>query len=320
MLGLWVSGCGGCEQVPLRVQEPFPHLRCLAADPSAGTQQSTLGALNLVRDGHEFRIDGAPEEVRIAVFAGPGPAAAVGAQAVAALAERKPTVALMLGGLGDDDTTVADSLTAFSKADFPTLFVPGGRDNWVRYQALWARQPPAVQQRFFELATTHLVRLGRYELVPVAGSANGRYALDGDCCGYTVADLQARARALPEPQGPRYLVAWQAPGRGGALAVGRSATGLDLGSDALSEMALRVAAPGGLFAWPANRVDEPVVGDGAEAAVRGVAAPDLRVVVPRLTGPALRTDQGGRVPAGFIMVALGPEGMRYLGRVALDAL
>lgn len=290
-------------------------MRCLAAEPPGESPEVTLGELKLQREGRVLRISGAPDSVRVAAFSGPGLASAPTAAAVAKLQERNPTVALMLGGLGDDDTTVSDTLAALSEVSFPVLFVPGGRDSWARLQALLETQPEAMKRRFFDLSTTSLVRIGGHELVPVPGSADGRYAVAADGCGYAVSDLQARARELPEPEGPRYLVAWQAPGRGDALAVGRSEGGLDIGSDALAEMAARVAAPGGIFAWPADRIDRPVVGGGAEVAAPGTAAPDLRVVVPRLTGPAQVAAGGHRVPAGFLMLALEPEGLRYLGRV-----
>jgi hypothetical protein len=162
-----------------------------------------------------------------------------------------------------------------------------------------------------------VVQVGEHQLVPIAGAADGRYALNGQCCGFSLSDLQAAAAELPAPTADRYVLAWQAPGRGGSHAVARTNAGLDLGSDDLAEFATRIGAPGGLFAWPTVRVAEPASGDGRRVLAAEQSARDLRMIVPRLSGPPLVTDDGGRVAAGFAMLALDQGGLRFLGRVEL---
>lgn len=313
LLGL--LGCSTCEAPDgLQVAEPFPHTRCLVDEPPPA-RTWRVGALELARAGRSLRIGGLAETVRIAAFSGPGPAPAPAASVMAALGEREPDLAIMLGGLGDDDATASETMQALGAAPFVTLFVPGGRDHWRRVRDLLAQQPDTIRDRFLEVATLRSIRLGDAELIPVAGADDGKYALNLDSCGFSLRDLQGLAGDLTAPSANRYLLAWQAPGRGGQRAVGRGIGGLDLGSGSLAELAARTATPGGLFAWPTVRVDEPVVDGGKQLAGPGEPAKDLRVVVPRLTGPALVRADGSRVPAGFDMLALDARGLAYLGRV-----
>lgn len=309
---LLASGCGSCkESAQLQVQAPFPHTRCLARDaPEGRTWQ--VGALGFEATGRTLTISGATEPVRLAAFAGPGLAAPPASRELAALMAHEPTLAVMLGGLGDDDASASETLRALSEAPFPTLFVPGGRDDPRRLQALLSMLPADGQARVVDLAAMRVVQVGDHQLIPIAGAADGRYALNGHCCGFALADLQAVAAELPDSSGSRFLISWQAPGRGGPHAVARTAIGLDLGSDDLAEFSRRVGAAGGLFAWPTVRVAVPVTADGQRLIEPGQPARDLRMVVPRLTGPPMVTDDGRRAPSGFALLALDREGLRLL--------
>ena len=272
-MGLLVGSCASCEEpVTLEVDKPFPHTRCLAQDaPKPRGWQ--VGPLGLELSGRTLAITGAPDSLRLAAFAGPGLAEPVSSGALAAVAEREPAFAVMLGGVGDDDATASETLKVLSEAAFPTLFVPGGRDDHRRVEALLAALPEAARARVINLAAIRVVQVGDHQLIPVAGAADGRYALNRHCCGFSLADLQTAAAELPAPTASRFLLAWQAPGRGGPHAVARTAAGLDLGSDDLAEFSERVGAAGGLFAWPVVRVAEPAgahrrAGEGAVTAER----------------------------------------------------
>jgi hypothetical protein len=148
----------------------------------------------------------------------------------------------------------------------------------------------------------------------VGGAARGRYALSDEACGYGLDDLKELASTLgvAPAEGRRYLLSWHAPGLGGPASIARTETGVDVGDPDLAELARRTGARGGLFAWPTVRALQAEGGDGERLLMPGDAAPDLRLVVPRLSGPAVARSDGARVGPGFVLVRLEEEALRFV--------
>jgi len=163
-----------------------------------------------------------------------------------------------------------------------------------------------------DVSTLQRVRIGRDVLVPVAGAAHGRYALDENACGHALEDIKTLAGALgaaPKDE-RRFMVSWEAPGQGGALAVARDVRGVDTGDADLAELARRIGAPGGLFAWPHVRAGEASAQAGTTRLAHGQAARDLQLVVPRIAGPSLTLSSGGQLASGAALLTLDDAGLR----------
>jgi len=305
---LAVGGCT-CGSGAVQVSGETPYTRCRAADPSWDDTR-TLGALKLHAEDRRLDIEGLPRPLRVAVFSGPGFGPPPSATQVAELAAAEPHLALMLGGLGDDAETAAATAAALAGLPCPTLVVAGGRDEPGRIAKALAAQP-SDGGRVLDVSAFDTVALGRDVLIPVAGSYDGRYAVGKEACGHGLDDLKGLAAALGAPTGAerRWLAAWEAPGGGGPLAVARTDTGVDTGSVDLEELASRVQAAGGLFAWPAVQAGRPRAGGGTRAVAVGEGAADLRMVVPRLTGAALERADGSLAPAGFAVAVFGADGL-----------
>ena len=109
------------------------------------------------------------------------------------------------------------------------------------------------------------------------------------------------------------LVAWQAPAGSTPPAPD------DAGSPPLTAYAHAHGASAGLFAWPHAQAGRPRA--SAEGSLRALGAPidDLSLVVPRLAGPALERADGSRLPPGFALVELGPDGLLVRELVAVGA-
>jgi hypothetical protein len=307
------AGCDCAGFGRLEVGGPTPYARCLAAAPP-DPGEHRVGRATLRFDEHELRITGLPSPARIAAFAGPALGPAPDAATMAALTEAKPDLVFVLGGLGDDAVTAAATAQALATLSVPTFVVAGGRDTRERIadalRAASTKDATAVRH-VVDVSALHAIRLGRDTFVPIAGASFGRYAIEPRACGFGLDDLKARASALGAPaEGERrWLLAWEAPGAGGPFAVARTATGLDTGSGDLAELARRVGAHGGLFAWPDVRVLRPAGHDGAREVPAGTSAPDLELVVPRLAGPAHERDDGTRVLPGFVVLRLDASGL-----------
>lgn len=304
-----LAGCDACGPGALEVGGPTPYVRCLAADPPR-SETLAVGALRLAIEERALRITGLRDEVRIAAFAGPALGPPPDAAVLRRLTEAKPDLLLSLGGLGDSSTTAAATVKALASLAAPTLVVAGGRDTRERMRDALAAQPDGAR-KVIDITALDAVRLRRDTLVPVAGASNGRYALEPRACGYALDDLKARASELGARSSDehRWLVAWEAPGEGGPLSVARGHAGIDAGSVDLAELARRIGAGGGVFAWPDVQLLRPSAGDGTRAVPSGVPAADLRVVVPRLTGPAHERSDGTRVLPGFVVLRFDAAGL-----------
>lgn len=302
-------GCTCLGGGSLSVGGATPYLRCIAADP-APPDGLAPGALAARAQDRRLVVEGLARPVRIAVFSGPALGPAPSAEQIGAIAAAKAQLALLLGGVGDDPSTVAATLHALGGLPFPTLVVAGGRDDPARIaHALGAL--PSERRRVLDVSAYQAVQIGQDVLIPVAGSFDGRYASGPSACGHGLADLKQLASSLgkPEPGARRWLAAWEAPGRGGPLAVARTETGIDTGSADLAELAERVGAAGGLFAWPAVQALRPRADGGTRSVPLGVAGEDLQLVVPRLAGPALERSDGSLAPTGFALVRFDSDGL-----------
>jgi hypothetical protein len=189
------------------------------------------------------------------------------------------------------------------------LLVQGGRD---RPSYVSSALEALDAENVIDVSALSRVRIGSDVLVPVAGAAHGRYSIDEAACGHALDDVKALASALGArpPNERRFLLAWEAPGRGGAFAVARDVRGVDTGDADLAELARRIDAPGGLFAWPHVRAGEPAAQGGAAPIASGQLAADLQLVVPRIAGPALELSSGAALPAGAALLTLDQAGLR----------
>jgi hypothetical protein len=218
---------------------------------------------------------------------------------------------LLLGDIGDTAQKAAATLKGLAALPVPTLLLAGGRDTRARIADALAAAASA-RERIIDASSLREIRLENDTFIPISGAASGAYALDSTSCGYGLSDLKQVASDLDEQgAGRRWLLAWQAPSSPDGEGVTRTSTGLDLGSPTLAELAKRVGAPGGIFAWPHTQALRPRSathhGLGADA-----PAEDLRLVVPRIGGAPLERDDGSHVAAGFALLQLGPAGLQLL--------
>lgn len=287
-------------------------MRCAKLDaPKARTWK--VGETSLKVHDRDLELTGLARPFALAAFAGPAPGKGLSADALATVRGASPKLVLALGGFGDTEADVLATLRALATLPVPVLVLQGGRDR-----------PAFVSNALEQLEADNLVdvsalarvRIGHDVLVPLAGAAHGRYAIDETACGHALDDVKAIAAALgPKPQGERrFLIAWEAPGQGGAFAVARDARGVDTGDADLAELARRIAAPGGLFAWPHVRAAEPAAQGGSTRLAAGQAAEDFQLVVPRIAGPPVVRSSGASLTAGAALLTLDEAGLR------LDAL
>jgi hypothetical protein len=302
------DGCPGGANSSLKVEGATPFVRCLAAEPPKDSVRRA-GPITIQSRAGTISLDGLRPPVTIAAFGGPGFAKPPGEASVAAIAAAEPQLLIMLGGLGDTPAAARETVAALAELPVPTLFLAGGRDRHGSVGRALRELDANAAERIIDVTSASAIRIGNDTFVPVAGSLDGHYALHDEACGYTEADLETRELAAAREGSRRWLLAWQAPSEIGDRAVARTEQGLDLGSAPLAVFAGRLAARGGLFAWPTVQVLHSSASRGQRRAAVGVAEPDLRLVVPRLTGPAIERDDGSRVPPGFVLLRLDDAGL-----------
>ncbi len=291
---LLVAGCRDCRgDAGLAVGGETPYLRCLAAaPPDEGTQR--VGAVRLQIRERQLTIEGLPKVVRFAAFSGPAFTEPPTTTELEVLRAAGPKLLFVLGGLGDTPELAHRTVQALLTLDVPAVFLAGGRDSRQRIAGA-IEAGGAAAQRIIDATTLDAVRIGADTFLPVAGAYEGRHALGADGCGYGAPDLEQRVERLAAAkQGRAWLLAWEAPGH-----------------PTLAVFAGRTGARGGLFAWPYREVMRPRGADGRRVAV-GEATPDLQLVVPRWSGPAMQRSDGSRVAAGFALFELSPAGLRVL--------
>jgi hypothetical protein len=306
----------GCRRSGLAVSGDDAHVRCLAARaPSLDGRR--IGAVSLKQSGRALELKGLEPPLTIAAFSGPAFAAAPGKAELEALRAAKPQVVIVLGGLGDDRGRAQANLAALAELSVPTLILAGGRDRSERIEdALDALGDKAGH--IIDITALRSVRFANDTWIPVAGAHEGWYALDAHSCGYGPDDLRDLASELEVPEGSRrWLLAWEAPRAAGVRDVASTEDGVALGSAALAEFAAKVKAGGGLFAWPEVQVLRPSAGGGQRRLETSTPAADLRLVVPRLTGPAMERSDGSRALPGFALLRLDAQGLQLLPAAAV---
>lgn len=275
-------GCGGDDD--LRVAGEHGYVRCLAdAAPEARTWR--VGAMRFALEGRTLRIEGVPEQARLAVFTGPLDAGAVGA-----LRAHEPHLGLMVGGLGATEAEAAGSLAALTALGAPILFLAGGADGYEATSAFGGLKG-AARDRLIDVSRLRSVRLGGIELVPLAGAPKGRYAISNDACGFGQDDVDAIAGALDDPDTPRYLLSWAAPA-GSKLAVGQAA--VDAGAPLVAALAERIGAEGAIVGWPDEHAGD-------------TWTTPFGAVAPPLGGAWVMRRDGSRRPPGALLLDLSQD-------------
>ena len=312
LAGLGLLAVAACGRGGARVTETAtPYLRCLALDPPKA-RQAPVGPAKLSLEERRLTIEGLEPPLRLAAFSGPGFGGPPAAAQLEALKAAEAQLILVLGGLGDEQTTADATAAALATLGPPVLVVAGGRDQPERIE----RAIDSVAgggERIIDATALRSIDIGSDTLIPVAGASEGRYALGPKHCGHGLDDLKDIAGELGAGGlGRRWLIAWHAPGQSGPRGVARTEAGLDLGSADLAELGRRVGAAGGLFAGPAVQAVRPTADGGGRRVGVDVPAPDLRLVVPRLSGVALERDDGSQVLPGFALLRLAHKGLRLV--------
>jgi hypothetical protein len=294
--------CGACgSDVPaeLRVAGPHGFVRCLALAPP-DAKEWRVGDLALELRGRALSVRTPHGALRAAAFTGPAPVATDVRPALRALVAARAELLLVLGGLGDDRASATRTARALAETGRLVLFLAGGRDTPEIVAAALDGLDAEARARVLDVSALERVRVAGAELLPLAGAPAGRYARGPDACGFTDADLDARADALGSGEGAarRVLLGWASPS---------PASGIDdgpAGSDAIARFAARVGARDVLTAWPREA-----------AGVRSAGA-GIRRVVPPIGGFAARTGTGGRSGPGAAWLSFGPSGVT---EIAADA-
>lgn len=301
--------CTGRVPEELRVAGPTPYVRCLGAPPIKA-RKWRWGRAEFDLNERQLAIGGLPDSIRMAVFSGPAFVSESPQAALKKVAAARPRLALVLGGVGDDRNKALRTLKLLGELDFPSLVIAGGRDRWSDLTAAFDALEDGPRDRVIDATPLRTVQLGRDTLVIVAGAAGGRYARDRFACGFGDPDLDKIAGEIGAKKGGRrWLISWQAPAGDGALAVAKTRRGVQTGDGSLAQFAKRVGALGGLFAWPDIQVMRPSAHGESLPLPPGVAADDLRMVAPRLVGPAIEREDGSRAMPGFALVVLTKAGM-----------
>jgi hypothetical protein len=216
--------------------------------------------------------------LRLALFTGAG-FQALSNDALLPLTRSDADVFVLLGGLGDSEALARSTVEALAGLHRLVLVVLGGRDGYaLTRDALDGVADPAV---ILDASALRTIRIAGITLLPWAGAELGRYALDASRCGFGAEDLDAAASELDRASGERrWLLSWQEPDSTGGL---------------LGRFARRVSAQGAIWAWPEGEGD----------------APD-RIRVPRLSAPRSERADGTLIPAGFVLLQIGAEGVKQI--------
>ena len=238
---------------------------------------TTVGTLHLHTSERTLTIDGAPSPLRIAAFRGGALADEPIEPALDAIEAGAPALQIVIGSLGDDETHAHALLAALAGLASPTLVLLGGRDHPADL-ASGDAHPNVI-----DATGIRAIVIGDVELVAVSGAPEGRYARDDDSCGLGTSEVDAIARDVGQA-GPRarFLVSYAAP----SPIVGLE--GAEGGSALIADLAARIGARPGLFAWP--------------------DVPSTMLVPPIVGAPALLSD-GSRIGPGVLLVDVAPSGI-----------
>ena len=263
-------------------------VRCGQLDPPQA-REATVAGLTLRVDGRVLTIL-TPGAIRIAAFAGPVGSTFTDAD-IARLKGSRAQLALFMGGLGDTEALARANLAQLATVRLPTLFIAGGDDRASVIEAAFDALDPSARDYMIHASGLRELRIGTLRFAVVAGAALGRYARDGQACGFTAEDLTEIAQAVAAGGADRpWLLSWHAPsGRGVSSSFGST----EVGSPVLAA-ALDVA--GSVSAFPEVEAGRPMSSQAA-------------IVVPRLSPTGTLRVDGSRVGAGLTVLALRPEGL-----------
>ncbi|MFN7698012.1 MAG: hypothetical protein ACK5U8_08955 [Deltaproteobacteria bacterium] len=265
------------------------------SDALALSEPRTIGRVSFRPEGRAIVVEGIPAVSRWAVGRGPALATEPFAPALDAIEALEPDAVLVLGDFGAGPR-LEEFVASLADLSVPVLLVPGPRDRLEDLRAALARHEAS---NVLSLAGTHVVRLGALELVIASGSVDSRYVLEGGC---RLEDLEGLLDEGSQAR-LRVLVGFDAPA-GTALTAGLD--GGEAGSARVRAAMDEAGVAAGIFAGPETRVG---VWMSAASVQASAPAPDLRVIVAPLVGPALETADGTRAPTGPLLVVFGPSGV-----------
>jgi hypothetical protein len=284
-----LSGCRGTGAKGGEVRESGAgtvYSACSAADPPA-SRSGNSGNVSFSLRGRSLSLKptAAATRVRIAVFSGGGLGGAPPPEALQRLRDTRADVFVVLGGLGRSSAQAAATLRALASLARLTLLVRDGADSFELSQ-----QTPDNAGLLLEASALRNVRIGQDNFLPWPGSEQGRYALGAPGypgCGFGAEELKNATSELgpKEPGERRWLLSWQAPEPGSALA----------------ELVVRARIDGVLSAWP----PQPDMADDAWDPMRPV-------LVPRAWGPSLEGLDGPVLPQGAVVLQLESTGPRVV--------
>lgn len=289
--------CGGEEA--LRVSGDTPYVRCHAA-PAPDGREWEVGSLSLHSEDRALRIEGAPDPLRLVVFAGPGEAPLP----VGEIRRARPHLVAVIGDLGSPEAT----LGALAELGVPVLVVAGGEDRYGPLAEAFEDLDSDAADRIIDATVLRSVRVGPLELIPVPGAPGGRYAVGEDGCGVGEGDVDGWALDGPEDGVHRVLLSWAGPRGAGPGSATRGLAGVEAGSALVSRIAERAHAGGALFAWPRTALGAPEV--DAQPLDPGSASGALRLAVPPVAGAAVPRFDGRRVATGPTLLTVGRDGLR----------
>lgn len=293
-------GCGARDR-PLRVDGPEGYVRC-AASAAPPARSWSVGSRRMEVRGRSLTIaagSDAADLPKVVAFRGPvrsrtrrnEPGRNVAEDTESGhsphqpLAESGADVALWLGGLGGDAKRAQAAARRMRRLPFPVLFVAGGADRADLRARLFTAE--AADDGLVDATGLRRIRLGRLEIIPVAGAPGGRYALDGQACGLSEHDAQSWSLAPPEPGVLRMAAAWAAPRGSSGEAYAAGLFGMDAGSALTARILKRAEVEVGVFAWPADAL-----------------APSSKFAkVPALSGPGTRRADGAVEAPGLWRLA-----------------
>jgi hypothetical protein len=271
-------------------------VRCAMLEPPVA-RAVRIGAQELTVKGRRAAVSG-PLPARVAVFTGPVGASLTHVD-IAAVAALRPTQVWVLGGIGDDLSTISSTLAALAELSVPVLLVPGGADRPALVDAALAGLPASAAQRIVHGAGLAGLAVGRQQFVLVPGAPNGRYAIDPDACGFVAEDINVLTEGANANDPRPWVVAWAAPG---GLGIAETREAGDLGSPEIARLMASVRARGGIFAWP----------EVASAASRGPSNHELLALVPRLGRTGTLTADGGRLGPGLLLLRVTDAGVERI--------
>ncbi len=218
-----LAACDGCGDAGASVDGETPYIRCMAGDAPEARQASVGGVQIAVEEG-VASLSGTGETFRLGAFAGAGDEPDVARSAVQALAALGVKFVIVLGGLGTTEDAAAANLRAIASAEVPALVVVGGADEASAVDDALRGLDGDARARLLDGRRLHAVVAGGQAFIPVSGAPEGRYARTEGACGFSTADLEARAAALDGlGASRRWLVSWAAPAAEGAHSVARGA-------------------------------------------------------------------------------------------------